>query len=137
MLLADKVKDKKWPSWGPSQFADLKLFDPQSPGGRDCIVCAQAVADCRCSAADLGEWVRRADDTNAKSHACLKILLYHDALYNAKVPWLRTFMKEVGGGQRILHVQCWLCTNFNPNVGGRQCLGKPNAGLAIGNVQIG
>ena len=134
---ADKVEEKKWPTWGPSKYADLKPFDAQSPSGKDCFVCAQEVASCRCNTTDVGDWVRRAVDPNSKSHASLKHLLYQDPLYNTKVPWLRTFMKEVGGGQRILHVQCWLCANFNPSTGGRQQLGKPQVGLAIGNVQIG
>ena len=58
-------------------------------------------------------------------------------MYKAKVPWLRTFLKEAQDGQRLLHAQCWLCANFNAKTGDRQTFGKPNVGLPIGSIQIG
>ena len=73
----------------------------------------------------------------SRTHDTLKHIMYDDPLHAGKMPWLRVFMRESSGGQQMLHAQCWLCANFNPNTGGRQQLGKANVGLAIGGVQIG
>ena len=97
---APQQTPKKWPSWGPNPDADLTPFLSGGMVGKDCIVCSQAKANCRCKATDDNDWAQRSVNTNSKSHSCLKHLLYDDPLYKAKVPWLRTFLKEAQDGQR-------------------------------------
>ena len=98
---APQHEPKKWPSCRPNQDADLTPFLSGGVVGKDRIVCSQSKSNCRCKAPDVNYWVQRSVNTNSKSYSCLKHLPYDDPLFKAKVPWLRTFLKEAPDGQRM------------------------------------